>query len=512
MTDWGEYGTVIDVGYGVVPGSATRANPRKPQLGSGPGRIAPSLPVALPQHVRERGVAWGLRRIWEMLADPAVSSSYRSLKFGVMDGDLQLTPAIKISAAKTRPGAAPGAAGDKEDAGGQPVQAATKMTPDEAMALEVARFDEMILGRKDDLRSWLLQLLDGMALGVKLAEVTDEPIEGGEFAGKMGLGSLNVLPQWAWQFVVDPFWRVDGIVGYSPATGAMVKLPPEKFCWLTWGMKDGDPRGDSIFRAADSAWTMKEQAKPELYQYLLRWGQPGLSYIMAEGDDREYELVDAAGHPTGTFVPAEQWHLQQLLNYRGGSVFVGPYGSALNVHEPAGAGEVFWALFDWADRQICLAIEGAARARLEAKNGSKADSQGGQDESGLVKSEARRTLCAMIRKLLRRINRDNYGPDIADRYTPLVKLGNAEQQDRAALWGAVAGLYSANAVGDSQKADLAAEVGLPVPDVAADQAADQARQERQAALTKPAPGEPGNPPSKPSDATRKPPAGKEKAK
>lgn len=476
---------VIGAGFGIVPGPVRPVDPKKEYLASGPGRFMPAMPQVINRTIDDLTKWYGFKHIMAALTDPAVQSSYRSLKYGIFDGDVNLTPAVKVAASKARESKGPAEVG---------VKPTNKPTPDEQAALDMVAFGEWLLGRKDCLHASWLQLADAMAYGCKLGEVVAEVAEGGGYAGKLALDAIKVKPYWAWQFVVDRFWAVKGILAYDASKGGFVVLPPDHCLWHSWMPEDGDPRGKSILRPAYVAWNFKVQGMPEAYEFMKRWGQPGVDYEMAEGDDTPRIPTDENGVPLVGRDPiaAEAWHLEQLRSYRGGAAFVHPFGSKLNINEPSGDGEAFTKLFDWCDRQIVLGIEGATRGRLEAQNGSKADSETSQDESGLVKSEAKKSMAAVIRRLLRRFIAWNYGPDMAERFTPLVTLGKAEQQDKASLWGAAASLTTSGYLGESQKPELDAELGLPARDAEADAKAE-AEKAKAAAELKPPAGPMGKP-------------------
>src|SRR5438309_686845 len=95
MLGYGFQNNTYDVGgYGIpIPAPVPmRANPRKEYLVTGPGRLAPTIPYALPPGTDDLTREFGFHTILGMLTDPAVSSSYLALKLGIIAGGMHLLP------------------------------------------------------------------------------------------------------------------------------------------------------------------------------------------------------------------------------------------------------------------------------------------------------------------------------------------------------------------------------------------------------------------------------------
>ena len=446
-----------------------RPSPSREYLAVGPGRLTPAIPQSLPHGFDDLSKTLGYRAYEAMLTDPAVQSCYLGLKLSILDGGMQLMPAVqpppeRRAKAKqlTRE---PGKEADPKSA----------LTPDEQLSQDVCDFCTWAVGRIPDFGTCLLQLLDAMAFGCKLAEATFEVMDDGPRKGKLAWKSIKVKPNWAWQFIVDSFMNIQGYLSYLPAIGQYVIVAPDKFCLYQWLPRNGDPRGTSILRAAYAAWNLKIQTFPWYYQHLCRWGSPGVDFEMAEGDTSPRIPVDQFGNPIPGAQPVDPvtFHLQNVTAYQGGSVLVHPAGSKVNVFEPKSPGEAFLLGFDFFDRQVCLAIELQTRATLEAKNGSKADSETAQDKRGPVVTWGRTSLASSVRfGLLKKLVELNFGKSAAEDHLPLVSFGKTEHQDRPNLWNAVASLARSGYIGESQKAELDADVGLPVRDAEADAKAE----------------------------------------
>jgi hypothetical protein len=459
---------------------------------------------------------FGPRVYRAMLTDPAASSSYNSLRLSILDGGVNLVPTHKPPAASRRPKPmVPKTAdpesdsedGDSKDGSHDPAQ----LTPEQARSKEITDFCQRCLDRLgDDLGPSLMGLLAGMAFGVKLAETTLLPVMSGEDKGRLGIGSFRVKPDWAWRFVVDPAMNVTGIVTWDAATTSYVVVDPAKFSWFTWMPEDNDPRGTSVLRAAYDAWNQKIQHWPDYYKFLKRFGSPSIAAIMAEFDKQRKVDVDAEGLEVtdGTLISASDHMIKVLGLLQSGGVVAVPYGTEIFPLEPKSEGDAFLKSFDLFDRQICLAIQLQARTSLEAKHGSKADSESAQDTKGLVVPYGRNVLEGAIRKALRFAVVANFGPEDAAEYTPHVELGSSEQQDKATLWGAAGSLWSTGYLGESQREELDAEIGLPPRDPESDaEAAAMKLKAQQEIASASAP--PGGPP-KPGDPKPQPKPGAEK--
>lgn len=495
-------------GVGIVPGGGKgrKPDPTRDIVASGPGWLQPNLLTGLEREFDEISRAFGSRVYEAMLGDPAVGSSYRSLQLGIMDGGVSLGPAIKPPVGWRKP--MPGKTTPIGVESSPTAPSAPSLTPDQQMSQDMLAFCQHNITRLgESLCPSLFQSLDAMKLGVKLGEFTFEVEKQGDYAGKLAWKDFAVKPNGTWRFVVDRFLKVRRILTWDGDRNQYEFLDvdtPEgraKFSWLSWMPENGDPRGTSILRAAYTAWNLKIQTWPLYYQYLVRFGSPGLDAELAEADVVTHPDIDSEGNEIAGQTVSPAQHFMKLLRlYKGGGIIVRPFGSKLNVVEPQTAGEAFLAAFDIFDRQITRAIELQVRASMESKHGSKADSETAQDTKGLVIAYGREATGGMLRHALRGLVELNYGPEVAAMHTPTVSLGKAEQQDKASLWTAAGSLVSTGYLGESQKAELDAEIGLPVRDAEADAAAAAEKQQKaleMAQATKP-PGGGGGPPPPPA--------------
>jgi hypothetical protein len=452
-------------------------DPTRDYIQDGPGRFNPEYPESLIQEFDDVTRNFGHKTYVDMLTDPAVSSQYLGLKLSTVSGAIRVSPKVRPQGYSDGPSFDPGDS--------------AKVTPQAKQSIEVSEFLKRDICRPvASFKSILLRALDMWAFGNKLGEITLKECEFGPDKGKLGLDSLNIKPHWAWQFVVDSTMKPVGILTYVPPglpgggdSGYSV-VPIEKFVTFTWLPIDNDPRGTSALRAAYDWWNLKRQVMPFYYQHLRRFGSPSLDVEMSPDDHQDrlpldpYTGVEIAN---ATPVKPEVRMMQALLAYQNNSVIVRPPGSKLTALEPTSNGESFLKAFDLFDRQICLAIALQTRVSLEAKHGSKADSETAQDTRGLVPTYASEELGKIVsRQLFYYLVKTNFGQDVAEEFTPDCVIGSTEKQDKPSMLSAVtsAGFQ----IGRSQWKGIDDALDLPERDMEADDAHSEQQAQKQADL------------------------------
>ncbi len=407
-------------------------------------------------------------------SDPAVASSYNTHKMAILAGGLKWTSPVKQPVWSKRVTAKPGKPDPNADTEEADAEANT-LTPEQSLAIEVQEFVERAFGRlRETLGTTLFQLLDAMAYGSKMAEITYMVPADGVDAGQLVFQSIKVKPNWAWRYVVDNKMNVQGFLTFNPLGGYFV-FPSDKFLWLSWMPQDADPRGTSILKAAHNAWNLKVQNWPALYKHLKRFGSPGLDLMMAPGDTTDKQdinpvtgamVVNGDGSPV--MVPVGVFYSHLLALYEAGAGLVRPDGSAFAVKDPLSHGEALFLAIELYNREIMLAIEYQTRAALEAEHGSKADSSTAQDRKGLVVSYGREWLAVGMYTAAKKLVTLRWGADTAETLTPFPTFGATEGHDRATTWMA-AGKIGFK-LGPSQMEQMDDELGLPVRDSQADAA------------------------------------------
>ncbi len=384
-----------------------------------------------------------------MLFDATVDASVTVYKANVLEEGLQLSPAL-----------------DDADADGY------------ALAKEILAFCEQVIDSLDpSMDDTLWQMMDAAAYGNKVAEqVYDDEVT---YTGKrrLTLAALKVKPRRSTAFVVDTYWNVLGLVARIPGIGAPVQtgtilaigttsqmenlLPRSKFAVLTFRMRDGDPRGSSILRSANTAWYNKMQTWPEYLKYLAQFASPGLIGFTPEGAEASPAL-DGDGNPTGAYVYPEQQMVATMSAWRNGAALAFAGGSKVEVVQSQGEGRAFLAAFDLYDQQIARAILTQTLATQEAKHGTRAQGQVHQDVLATLIRQGRRAVVRMIKRdVLRQLVRFNYGERAAQELTPKATLGQVEQQDFSETANAVAALTKAGYLDPSQWPKVDELLNLP---------------------------------------------------
>lgn len=479
------------VGVGVADGRKfVSPDPLTDFVGGIPHSGGPDRRYELPGGADDVARQFGARVYRAMLCDPAVSSAFNSLRFSILDGGIHFKPSHDIPAS-LRVAKMPGAADKGKPKGEESPK--PEMTPEQSRSVEICDFVERRFKAVwDAIHHELLGLLQSLAFGCKLGEITLAPIAHGIDAGKLGIGTYKVKPDWAWRFVVDRAMNVKGVLSTGVDDGPYVMADPKKFAWMTWMPIDSDPRGTSVLRAAYDAWNAKIQMWPDYYRFLKRFGTPGIASTLPEREPQFRPDVDADGNdvPNSAVSPATRM-VKLLQLYQGGGVIATPFGTTVTPFESKSDGKALVDAFSLFDHQIVLAIAMQVRATLEAQHGSKADSETAENVKGLIVPFGRACLAAVMRKVAKLLVEVNYGEEDAETFLPQVSFGRAEQHDKPTIWGALGGLWSSGYIGESQKAELDAECGLPPRDAEADAAAAEAKlaqQQKAAGDQQPPPG------------------------
>lgn len=370
--------------------------------------------------------------------DPVVSASINVLKAGVLEDGCTLAPAVTDEAAD----------------GYDQAQEINAFCSDVLENLPVPLIDV------------LYNMLDALVYGNKVAELTYR-----QDGAVLVLASIKVKPRKATAFVVDQFYNVLGLVGRAPGSaGSLVVtdkqdttlLPLDKFAVLTFRPRDNDPRGTSILRPAYNGWWLKQQAWVEFMKYLVQFASASVWATTAQG---------ARKNPGDTASPQEEL-LTQLMNFRNGAAVAVPFGTQLNLLQSTGEGRAFHAAFDLFNREMVTGILHQTRATMEAEHGSRADSETGQDVLDTLVRQIKKSVQRMVqRDILTPLVRYNYG-DAAAALTPLLSLGTVEEQDRSAMWTALAALMGSGFIDASQLPGLDIMAGLPQRVLAAAPAGD----------------------------------------
>jgi hypothetical protein len=412
--------------------------------------------------------AWhGVDEYYRMYHTPAVGSAFNALRTGVLSNSVNLLPAIKPRLAPALPGQTKG----------------TQLEED--MAAEICESNRRLLDAWTtpvDMVLW--EMMEDMFLGHVMAEIVAEDVDGGPDDGLLAIKAIKPKPRSTYQFRVDrafnvigvralsfkdkwrdPDLKIEDVNGRPVGDYAEMKLYEgealKHFTWSTWDSYRGDPRGRSCFRMAHYHWKMLQRLWPEVWKGWEQFGVPWLYCTTAPGA-KMVPTVGKDGKPlSGPSVTAEYAMAMNGQRMRNGRVAAGPYDSKMTILESQKDASVASSGISILEGQITKSILLQIRATTEAKHGSKADSEVGQDIKGTLERFVRKTRERWLRSVLIRQNEWNYGIAVAKRLTPLVDLGGTEHQDFAANASGVATLFQSAYFTKSQLPYVDTFLGLP---------------------------------------------------
>lgn len=339
------------------------------------------------------------------------------------------------------------------------------------LAKEIAEFCERCLTYLDTpFIDVLYELLDGVGLGHKVAEIIfDVPTEGID-AGKWVPKSIRCKLRGSTSFLVDAYMRIIGLVATIPGmaypiiAGQLITqpesipnlLPREKFMIFTYNPKNGDPRGRPANRCIYNPWWAKQQTWGEMLKVLGQFGTPSLWANVAEMASAQ---VDES---TGTLVSPQQALLNVLKDLQGGSIAVVPFGSEINAIPASGDVTTHINAINLFDRQIAKGLLSQTLATEEGEHMSRAASETHQDTMSLGVRTHKDRVSFMVKKdLFHTLVRYNYGEQAARELTPNYQLVDMNKADWGS-WSAIAvQLYQSGYITGEQKKWLDDKLGLP---------------------------------------------------
>ncbi|MGH9821719.1 MAG: phage portal protein family protein [Blastocatellia bacterium] len=357
--------------------------------------------------------------------------------------------------------------------------------PEFEKALEIAEHCERNIRGLKSFRQTLEQMLKGLVVGNKVAEITLQVAELGPDQGKLVLKSIKPKPRRTTAFVVDAFMNVLGVVYAKPGTMAYavgsffsidtpefladpkIMLPREKFFIFTNEPEDDDPRGQSMARPAYNAWSLKQQTWPEWLRWLVISAIPSLLGFLAE-DSKNVPQVDPKsgvpqkdGQGNVIFLNPAQAMLNTLTALKNATAAVFPFGSKVDKLEVQGTGLQFRTAVDSFNSEITKGILGQTRATREARFGSKADSDTGEGLLYQIVMGIRAVLAEAIRQdLFKLLTRVNFGDEYLH-LVPAAAMGKTEKRNFADDATAVAALQTSGYLDPSQHPALDQMMGLP---------------------------------------------------
>ncbi|MBS1716453.1 MAG: DUF935 family protein [Armatimonadetes bacterium] len=381
---------------------------------------------ALPRYVDDAERDFGLGLYRRMMRDPVLSSSVELLKMRVLEDG------INFQAADESPEA------------------------QEILAFVRANLDRL----HQPLEETVYDLLEAIVYGHRLAELVYELRD-----GLLELKAIKPKPRDNYAFVTDSYENVAGVVGIVPGKGLSIpqgavpepnKLPNfvrrDKFAVLTVNSREGDIRGQSWLRPAYNAWWLKQQTWPQLLKFLTQFAGPSLIGYTPEG----------SAVPAGTAMSPEDLMLAALKGFQNGSIVALRGGSKVDVLKADGEGAAFLQSIELYNREMTQAVLRQTRATLEARHGSRADSDSATDILDSVVFWLRGLVARMLRtQVLRPLVAYNFGPLAGRTLVPQPVLAAVAKTDFASVATAVAALFRAGYLAEAQLPEIDAMIGLP---------------------------------------------------
>lgn len=372
----------------------------------------------------------------QMLNDPEIAASVRTLVGMVLADGLQVSPAIE------------GRAVDEDE-------------PDFGRALEIAEFIQRNLtGLRRSLDDVLEGVLEGALIyGHKTAEVTWRAGAGVD-RGRLVLDRVAQKDHRTLEFVVDRYWN---LLGFSARGGqSQAVIAREKFLHLALHEEDEDPRGRSSIRSSYTGWTFKQLCWPEYKRWLDNCALPttvGKTAPKQPGDvQRNADMTRKDGGRA--LSPAEAMG-QALGNLKNAGYLVIPNGAEVEQLAVVGEGAGFERAITVADGQITKGILFQTLATGEAQFGTRAQSETHMGVLDLLVAWLKGKVAAAVeRDLVKTTIRWNYGDDWLI-YAPQISLGDTERRDWSVDATAAAAIEAA--ITDSQWNAVTDQLGLPAP-------------------------------------------------
>jgi hypothetical protein len=327
------------------------------------------------------------------------------------------------------------------------------------------------------------EMLDAMHLGNKAAEkiwAIDN------MKNELVLNALKPKSRNRVAYVVDAFNNIVGILSILPGRGMELPsvvlsdspqasmlgsniIPREKFMILSHRKRNGDPRGNSMYRVGFNAYQVMLRFWPDYVKQGGQFGSPSLWGTTPESEQNKNLRDSLSGNTVLSGNVARQKTAQEKLAdalelIRSGSCGAFPYGTEVNLIEMKGDGKFFPNGFEFLNREVFLACLGSHRMIMESQYGSRADSGTAQDAVGAVAQGGKVWLGSAIRtEILYWMVAYNLGEAVAREFTPRTALSKTAREDipsTVKAFGAAGWRPTVN-----QWPAISQIIGLPPPDI-----------------------------------------------
>ena len=317
----------------------------------------------------------------------------------------------------------------------------------------------------------LWDLMDGVRLPHKLAEITYETLKSGDFKGNPGFKHIAPKPYANYSLVFDTMNRLRGIIGKVPG-GSQAKwtglifdasqvpncIAAEKLMFFYATDQDGLP--SSLWSGVYAPWARLQ------IQYI--------QYMNA--------IVMMAGGKTSAVLGDEQ-KAQQFLSKQGGTVqtALDVTWNALNNWGNVGAAaflpgtvpQVWWppgSVLDGfikailqSQREMALALTTNTKGLVEGEHGSGLGQETASDDVLPVIRFLKQRVCWLVNRMMYHALTVAKGEEFAMRYCPVASMEAADEQDFAVNATAGAPMLTNKTVFPSQLDEFFSKFGIKPP-------------------------------------------------
>ena len=261
--------------------------------------------------------------------------------------------------------------------------------------------------------------------------------------GRFLIEDLKFKPRESYRFALDNYNNIKGVV--RPARTGEV-IPREKLFIFTNKGDYGNPAGASALAPCLPLWRMKREKMAEYCKYLSLYASPALIGTLPP----EAANIDKRGF------------LRDLSRLKSGGVMAVTSGVSVSPVSVQNNESMYLNFIDFCNREMTTAILGSTRATMEAKHGSKADSE---TSLSLVRDRIkfyRQNLAEAVKdQLLFPIVEANFGRERAEAETPACEFIPDDTEDLISYGNMVANLCAKGFLDPSQKADIDPMLKLP---------------------------------------------------
>lgn len=303
----------------------------------------------------------------------------------------------------------------------------------------------------EDIFSLLWQLTDCVRWCNMVGNwVFTEPLEYGEYKGKVGINWLQMLPRFGYQFYVSNGMKIEGVSPTTPmdSTGKPKIWPRDKFAVCIFRPTTENPFGTDVLGAAYLDYYLKLQGKHEGLANLVQFGSPTSVATGPEDAIHLVERIDSNGNPVldsdgQPIMISPQASMREGMEQGigNGRIVILPGTATLKFLEAQNGGDVFRLFEDNCNDAIVSAILGTDKLTERGNRESSGSLLAGESVVGLAVTELKYVIEGELNRLARTLTEINYGPQWR-MYAPRVDLGSGLPSQASQLMNSSAALFS----------------------------------------------------------------------